>query len=215
MQSFVCAVTSANIGSPTLFRTYNVPRGESYNCKIWEAARATSAAPTFFKPIKIGRENAEETFIDAALGCNNPVRQVLGEVELAFPGAPIACVVSIGTGQRSTIGLPKADAFQKWLPTKVIGVLQKLAVDSETTAEDLQKRFENVPGVYFRLNVEHGMQGITLEEWNKLGEVTTHTRKYLEKVKVSKEVDNIVKALIGESFSVPVSDLRMYCTRSD
>jgi predicted acylesterase/phospholipase RssA len=48
--------------------------------KIWEAARATSAATTFFKPITIG----DETFIDGATGANNPVRYMLAEARDVF-----------------------------------------------------------------------------------------------------------------------------------
>jgi predicted acylesterase/phospholipase RssA len=209
-RSFVCAVAAKNIGSPTLFRSYRVPRAD-INCKIWQAARATSAAPTFFKRIKIGRKNAEIHYIDGAMGCNNPVTQALEEAQLTFESHPVDCLLSVGTGQAQTVGLPEPDAFQKLLPTEAITVLKRLATDSEKTAEDFEKRFKNVPGVYFRLNVEQGMQGITLEEWKKLDEVTTHTIQYMQKVKVSEEVDNLVNVLAGTgvSSSVTVTELSM------
>jgi patatin-like phospholipase/acyl hydrolase len=37
--------------------------------KIWEAARATSAAPTYFERLKVG----DDEFIDGGMGYNNPV----------------------------------------------------------------------------------------------------------------------------------------------
>lgn len=37
--------------------------------KVWEAARATSAAPGYFAPMKIGRW----TFVDGGLMANNPI----------------------------------------------------------------------------------------------------------------------------------------------
>jgi patatin-like phospholipase/acyl hydrolase len=65
---------------PRRFRTYPVRENASANCKIWEAARATTAAPTFFKRIAIGEEGqAKEHFIDSVLKCNNPAKQVLEE----------------------------------------------------------------------------------------------------------------------------------------
>jgi patatin-like phospholipase/acyl hydrolase len=67
---------SANI--PVLFRTYQ-SREMHLDCKIWEAARATSAAPTFFKRIEIGRE---QPFIDGGLGRNNPSRLLLDEAKV-------------------------------------------------------------------------------------------------------------------------------------
>ncbi|KAF8251751.1 FabD/lysophospholipase-like protein, partial [Wilcoxina mikolae CBS 423.85] len=167
-KTFVCAVAAQHIGSPTIFRSYKVPRAD-INCKIWEAARATSAAPTFFKRIKIGEKNAQVHFVDAALGCNNPVRQVLNEAALACENVPVDCILSVGTGKPQTVGLPEPDAFQKLLPTKIIEVLKKLATDSDRVAEEMEQQYKNIPGIYFRLNVEQGMQGITLEEWKKLG----------------------------------------------
>jgi hypothetical protein len=66
--SFVCAVSAANVRMPTLFRTYEVPRFPGPKCKIWKAALATSAAPTFFKPIEIGKLNVKVAYFDAAIG---------------------------------------------------------------------------------------------------------------------------------------------------
>ncbi|KDR66798.1 hypothetical protein GALMADRAFT_29105, partial [Galerina marginata CBS 339.88] len=73
-RTFVCAKNAHNMDGniPVLFRTYKSHKVHS-NCKIWEAARATSAAPTFFKRIEIGRN---QPFIDGGLGRNNPSQVV-------------------------------------------------------------------------------------------------------------------------------------------
>jgi patatin-like phospholipase/acyl hydrolase len=55
-KAFVCAMPANNMAYPRRFRTYQVRENASVNCKIWEAARATTAAPTFFKRIAIGEE---------------------------------------------------------------------------------------------------------------------------------------------------------------
>ncbi|KIM42400.1 hypothetical protein M413DRAFT_43952, partial [Hebeloma cylindrosporum] len=73
-RTFVCARNAhdMNANIPVFFRSY--PSRETHSgCKIWEAARATSAAPTFFKRIEIGRA---QPFIDGGLGRNNPSRVV-------------------------------------------------------------------------------------------------------------------------------------------
>ncbi|OBT85481.1 hypothetical protein VE02_06195 [Pseudogymnoascus sp. 03VT05] len=46
-------------------------------CKVWEACRATSAAPTFFDPVQIGPY--KQSFIDGGLGYNNPIFKVYDE----------------------------------------------------------------------------------------------------------------------------------------
>ena len=65
--------------------------------KIWEAARAATAAPVYFKPFAI----AEMEFVDAGMGYNNPSVEVFHEITMRIPeykDRPIACFVSIGTG---------------------------------------------------------------------------------------------------------------------
>jgi patatin-like phospholipase/acyl hydrolase len=98
---FVCATPALNAQRPTLFRTYDVHKNNNLNRKIWEAARATSAAPLFFKRVAIGEVGLQEEYVDGALGCNNPVNQVIEESGLIYgKERTIDCVVSIGTGQR-------------------------------------------------------------------------------------------------------------------
>ena len=68
-----------NANIPVLFRTYQ-SREIHPDCKIWEAARATSATPTLFKRIEIGGQ----PFIDGGLGHNNPSRLLLDEAKGLF-----------------------------------------------------------------------------------------------------------------------------------
>jgi len=210
LPSFVCAMAANHIATPTLFRSYPVPR-TAVNCQIWQAARATTAAPTFFKRIQIGRENAEVDYIDGALGCNNPVQQVLEEAQLTHQSGRVDCILSVGTGQPQTVGLPEPDHFQRLLPLGVVKMLKQLATNSERAAEEFEKRFRHAPGVYFRLNAVQGMQRITLEEWKKLGDVTAHTNHYLQTERVSQEVDHLVNVLAqtGASSSVAIAELSM------
>ena len=181
---------SANI--PTLFRTYQ--SHESHiECTIWEAARATSAAPTFFKRIEIGR--GKQPFIDDGLGHNNPSLLVLDEAKRLFTTRQIGCLVSIGTGQGEIISIQKPGLFQQVIPTNVIGALRSMATDCEKTHEEVLGRFESLPNTYFRLNVEHGMQDIRLSEWEKLTDVEAHTAQYMKKREVEEKLALLAAAI--------------------
>ena len=195
--SFVCATPTANMAHTQLFRSYSVP-GYSYTtCEIWEAARATTAAPVIFKPIFIGEPGkAAKQFIDAGLRCNNPTREMLEEAKLVFGSERrIGCIVSIGTGHPGVMGLPKPGALQNILPTDLIVILEKIATDTESTAVAMSRRFEGLDNVYFRLNVTHGAGQISFEEWKRMGEVVTHTKAYLQDPSTNRSINAVVALL--------------------
>ena len=60
-----------NNRGPVFLRSYVNDKDRSLlpDIKIWEAARATSAAPTYFKPLKVG----DYELLDGGLGANNPL----------------------------------------------------------------------------------------------------------------------------------------------
>jgi hypothetical protein len=209
---------ASNLSHSTLFRTYKIDGSNEYSdVTIWQAARATSAAPTFFKRICIGPEGEKEEFLDGGLGSNNLVWKLIKEAEEAFPELKkkfpnlkprFDCILSIGTGRRHIACLKKPDTFQKILPKDLIHVLANMTTDTEETAERVLRQFEAVEGggptVYFRLNVEHGMQDITLTDWEKLGEITTYTKAYLAGREVRRKVEGAV-AVLREGHGAPIS----------
>jgi len=194
-------------GIPRLFRTYKVPKNQSFDCTIWEAARATTASPTFFKGIEIGRHGSKERFIDGGVGRNNPIAQVFEEAELVFPGRLVACAISIGTGQAKTIAIPKPSPLQRMLPSDVVNAVIQIAGDCERTAEEISRRFKSRANFHFRFNVEQGLQQITLAQWDRLGEVTTHTKQYMLKSEVDQKIDAVIKAIQGQCGLVPTTHL--------
>lgn len=193
----MCAVPARNMEYPRLFRSYKVRENNTPNCRIWEAARATTAAPTFFKRISISEPGLiSEEFVDGAFKYNNPAEVVIKEAKHIFnTERPIGCIVSIGTGQKDTIGMAKPDSFQKILPSDLIRVLKDIATDCEATANRLKEQFLETPGTYYRFNVTHSVGSISLDEWGRLSEIQTHTIAYLFDPQVSKSVDAVVKVL--------------------
>ena len=169
--SFVCA--SMSNADTRRLRNYASTQEESVRCKIWEAARATSAAPTIFDPITF--ENGV-TFRDGALRDNNPIFELADEVQLEFPDTPVSVVVSIGTGVPASIVMSNS-------LTSLAKVCGRLATD----AEKIARRFEAVycsssgpfEDKYFRFNVSRGVEAIHLEEWHKADLMMSSTQSYL------------------------------------
>jgi predicted acylesterase/phospholipase RssA len=75
-------------------------RGSHLGLKVWEAASATSAAPSIFKPFK--HPKADRTYMDGALYNNNPIRVAHAERRLLWSDVAYKhpdIILSIGTGQ--------------------------------------------------------------------------------------------------------------------
>ncbi|KAJ7827150.1 hypothetical protein B0H14DRAFT_3144712 [Mycena olivaceomarginata] len=159
------------------------------------ASRATSAAPTFFKQIKIGHPGMEEAFLDGGMGHNNPTVALLLEAKVLFPDKQIACIISLGTGQPHTIDVPKPSLLNRLIPLDVIKAIQKIATDCEKEHQSLAHRFDGVEKLYFRFNVERGMQDIQLNQWEKLGDVVANTRQYIQSHPVVNQLADAVKSL--------------------
>jgi len=196
---------------PTLFRSWRPAEHPNYDCTILEAARATTAGPSFFKGIKIGGP-IKQKYIDGGLQCNNPVKYVIEQARTLFgPNYPVSCVISLGTGTENVIGLEQPDAFQKIIPTKLISVLKRIAGDcekiSEEVATDLSQSIHQP--LYVRLNVNHDLQNVSLAEWEKMPDVQAHTQSYLQTRDVNAKVDMSVRALNGTLGMSP----QYYCQR--
>ncbi|KAJ6533869.1 hypothetical protein DFH09DRAFT_1284320 [Mycena vulgaris] len=194
--SFVCTMNAANMSLPVLFRTYDTIDHPAMDCAIWQAGRATSAAPTFFKQIKIGPPGMKEAFVDGGMGQNNPLAALLSEAKVIFPDRQIACIISLGTGQPHTINIPKSSLLKRVFPLDVVEAIKGIATDCEKEHQSFAHHFDSVPHVYFRFNVERGMQDIQLNQWEKLGDVAANTRQYILSHPAGSQLAEGVKSLL-------------------
>ena len=90
-----------------------------HHLQIWEAASATSAAPSFFKPFKSSRWPAK-TYLDGALYHNNPASIANHERKFLWPDvaeSPPDILLSLGTGKNGR-GVKEQIAGLEPLPDK-------------------------------------------------------------------------------------------------
>ncbi|KAJ7865950.1 acyl transferase/acyl hydrolase/lysophospholipase [Mycena leptocephala] len=206
-KTFVCAMNAANMSLPVLFRTYNTTNNPAMDCTIWQAGRATSAAPTFFKQIQIGLPGIEEAFVDGGMGQNNPIAALLLEAQVVFPDPQIACIISLGTGQPHTIKIPTPSLLKRLFPLDVVEAIKGIATDCEKEHQRFAHHFDPVPHVYFRFNVERGMQDIQLNQWERLGDVRANTRQYLLSHPIQNQLADAVKSLVEKIGRVSTQSL--------
>jgi len=182
---------------PILIRTYRGPANQIDDCGVWEAARATTAIPTYFEPITIGKPGTALRCIDGGFGQNNPVSQVCEEASAIFPGRRVSCLISIGCGQTSTIHIPIPGFLQRAgiFSDHVIRAAKQMAIDCEETHQKTARSFAEGPGIYFRFNVERGLEDVEFEEWKKINNISSHTKHYMMMQETNRMLDSAVHAL--------------------
>jgi predicted acylesterase/phospholipase RssA len=184
-----------NAGLPVAFRSYQAPANQMPDCAIWQALCATTAHPDLFKSIDIGDGSISESFVDGGLGCSNPLGHILAEAKAMYPDRHVGCVVSIGAGHVRTIHIPTFKLFQRLFPSRVIEVMKNIATDSERVGQEMAVRFNSTSDMYFRFNVDQGLQTVELSDWEQLNQVTAHTRAYLRHPEVSSAIDKSARAI--------------------
>ena len=183
-------------GSSALLRSYDSRKEPppEFNCTIWQAGRATSATGLAFKPIQIG----QSVFIDEGAGKYNPAPQIMDEAAMnEWPGREVGVFISIGTGKRPGGTNDKQHEWWEGFVGSGIGdfaearrrLISKIEGCEDTHQymrnEHLAKRGVN-PDNYYRLNVEVGVGEFGMNEWNRLADISTSTRRYLAKSEVQR-----------------------------
>lgn len=188
--------TVVNRGPPIkayVFRNYTLPpgvrshyRGGCHH-KMWEAIRASSAAPGYFQEFALGNDLHQ----DGGLLINNPAALAIHECQCLWPGVPLQCVVSLGTGLFETSG--RNSIAYTSLKTKLSNV-----ISSATDTEEVHTMLDALlpPHTYFRFN-PYMSEEVPLDESRdeKLQQMQTEGLRYLERnqEKVRRAVNELTR----------------------
>ncbi|KAK0620069.1 acyl transferase/acyl hydrolase/lysophospholipase [Immersiella caudata] len=189
---FVCA-TRMHTTSSILLRTYTPrdPGQANHSVKVWQAARATSAAPPLFDPITI--EDCGLTLLDGAFRLNNPINETLSEACDIDPNRDYGCVISIGTGVADVPSLENSRFL-----LKVAHACVQISLDCEEVASKFLKgptgRRINEEGRYFRFNVPRRLHAVNIDDWEKQDAVQEYVETYLETM--SQQLDKCARTLL-------------------
>jgi hypothetical protein len=191
-RTFVVAIRTRGGHQAARLRTYGTDEACPFDGKIWEAARATSAAPTFFAPVRV----AGVKYGDGGTGWNNPTREAINEARVIWPNLDIGCLISIGTGEDLPLqlveaeNLPTTNIWQRFLnpvnpATAFMIEVAKYCKDALTNCKTVHDDIlqnqdrDDIRGRYFRFNTP-GMGIISLDEWRKLSDMIALTETYME-----------------------------------
>lgn len=199
--------------------TYDFLRPDyaSDELKIWEAARATSAAPSYFESFTTG--TSKLTLIDGALYHNNPI--VVAERERRklwpdLPGLPPLLpdlVISIGTGTTASPSPEPGNQHNSDRKTGFLDVFRRQhwvqvahsIISSTTNAALAWDHFYRNQSLlhqkrYRRLNAVIEGQPPKLDDVSRLTELRSFTQAKLRDPSFHNEVRDIAQRLIASSF---------------
>lgn len=184
------SVHNGRIDEAHLMRTYNheydqIPAWVSpYNpgadkLKVWQVTRATSAAPFYFDWLEADLHGESWRFKDGGIRENNPAGAAWSEFVSRYgENKDPALLLSIGTGRPDE----SKDGFATTWPgpfgrsSLVRKFAEKLAVirnvlikytDSEIKHRAMLNTARGEHGWYKRLNVDKGLESMSLDEWKK------------------------------------------------
>jgi predicted acylesterase/phospholipase RssA len=198
----VATKASTKPASVYLFRNYELPKksqsrysGDSKTASFL-AARATTAAPTFFQPLHA----KSDIFQDGALFANNPAHIALHEAVKLFSGKEISVLLSVGTGRTpwgseessNSPGIQKASLLHSI--TRDLSTLVYSATSTEATADILADMLS--PSKYFRFQPELGRL-IEIDECRPdvLQEMISKTEEYLDTPLIKARIDQLKNIL--------------------
>ena len=167
----------------------------NYDCPVWEAVRATSAAPLFFEPVTLKTSRA--TFVDGGVRANNPIFEVASEAGRIWPGREIGSLVSLGTG---TVFVKRFDPKKSKLH-EVLKSLADIAMDADGRAREWKqsqqgKKLES-DGKYFRFSPPQGDVKIEMDEFERLPEMEAMAVPYM--VDIATDIEKCAKTLAHPS----------------
>ena len=148
---------------------------------------ATLSIPPLFTAISVLNDFSTLGYIGGDLALGNPARKIIHEAHAAFrPEDPVACLLSLECGNRSTFGISKDVSPSSWNHN-----LGQRVVSSEQNAEELDIQIGHL-GIYYRLRVTRGLEST---KSIKPAVILTHTSTYLDGASISRKLDSCVASL--------------------
>ncbi|KAF2179657.1 FabD/lysophospholipase-like protein [Zopfia rhizophila CBS 207.26] len=201
--TFVLAVYKDAITTPRLFTSFDPLDRET---RIWQALRATTAAPFYFKEASFGTPRI--SYIDGGVGFNNPCAEVTHAAISNWESRTIGVIVSIGTGLQTI----KAVTNRRWVPFGINNVpeLAATATSISRVHHDMNRRYHRENTEYFRFDPD-GLSKVSLEEWIKAGQISALAKRYLKRPSVEEKIQKCVARISKLSaepatISIPASN---------
>ncbi|KAK5725221.1 hypothetical protein LTR17_013173 [Elasticomyces elasticus] len=128
--------------------------------RIWEVARASTAAPFFFSPLRLaGPSGQQTTYVDGGISVRNPTIEAIREVENGVGSQRVGTVVSLGNGRPALSSRGSTDIIASRL------IKHSLISDIDDVHRRVSRIAERDGFSYFRFEGSMGAEDISLDKY--------------------------------------------------
>lgn len=210
-------------GKPYLFRTYRNDASSSggantynpgppHDCYIWQAGRATSAAPRYLKEITLsGDESIEEGyFVDGAAFCNDPSHElfedVLARENISDGTARLSrsVMLSLGTGLNPGAKGKTGGILGKVVPKRIhrlLNILSEKFSNDKPVRHNMEKAMRNNKGFKWYKwygGLEVGAMSLDKSKPRHFDRMNSGVAHYMTSEDIPKEVLEVAVRLVAE-----------------
>jgi hypothetical protein len=167
------------------------------NCTIEEAARISASDWPFLTMATLTIGDQTVNWVSIQDIYFNPVNLVFEEALAVFgEDSTVGCVVSLGAGHPGAQG----DESPKTLGGLNFSSLRSFANDHAVNAElvdrTMRRRFKFNQHMYFRFNVSHGIESISVDDWKKKDDLKTYTNRYMFDPMVGMRLEELASTIV-------------------
>lgn len=158
-------IPSYEIGlrTPFFFKSWHAknPLKENHDFYMWQVARATSAAPTYFEPYKleIGDKGGADYYalVDGGVYANNPAMCAFAEAKVIFENSTDILMTSLGVGELTRC-IPYNEA-KNWGLVKWVKPILGIVFDGVSDTVDYQLQQMLPINRYYRMQASLAQLG--------------------------------------------------------
>lgn len=188
---------------PFFFKSRNARVRPDYDFPARDVARATSAAPTYFEPMKLltGTAAHHYTLVDGGVFANNPAACALVEARTTHPDANGYLMVSLGTGtlmRALPLGIAKYWGTIRWAKPLLDIVFDGVSSTVDYQMRELMPCTPAVRQLYYRFQVELDGHNSTMDNASRENITALKALAYDLIERHSGEIDDLCGKLIEE-----------------